>query len=88
MEARRGRNHVVPIRSAMIARRQFNMLVLTRKESESIRIGDDVTITVVRIDGNKVRIGVEAPKSVTIKRAELEPEDVQPTDRRRVPVHG
>ena len=47
------------------------MLVLTRKQSEKIRIGDDVTLTVVRIDGNKVRIGIEAPGDVVIRRDEL-----------------
>jgi carbon storage regulator len=47
------------------------MLVLTRKESERIQIGDDVVLTIVRIDGNKVRIGIEAPPHITIKRDEL-----------------
>jgi carbon storage regulator len=49
------------------------MLVLTRKTGERIQIGDDVTLTIVRIDGNKVRIGIEAPTSVKIKRDELPP---------------
>ena len=49
------------------------VLVLTRKISERIQIGDDVTLTIVRIDGNKVRIGIEAPDTVKIKRDELPP---------------
>jgi carbon storage regulator len=49
------------------------MLVLTRRESEKILIGDDIELTVVRIDGNKVRIGIKAPDHVTIKRDELPP---------------
>ncbi len=49
------------------------MLVLTRRTSERIQIGDDVTLTIVRIDGNKVRIGIEAPDHVKIKRDELAP---------------
>lgn len=49
------------------------MLVLARKLGEKIRIGDDVWITVVDIDGGKVRLGVEAPKSVPIYRQELLP---------------
>lgn len=47
------------------------MLVLTRKVGEQIRIGDNVTITVVRIDEWKVRIGIDAPQEVKIVRAEL-----------------
>lgn len=48
------------------------MLVLTRKPEEQIRIGDDIVITIVRVKGNTVRIGVEAPKGVRVIRAELE----------------
>lgn len=47
------------------------MLVLSRKTSEKIRIGDNIVITVVRIEGNKVRIGIEAPPDVQIQREEL-----------------
>jgi carbon storage regulator len=47
------------------------MLVLTRKIQESIQIGDDVTITVVGVKGDKARIGIEAPLSVTVHREEV-----------------
>lgn len=47
------------------------MLVLTRKASQKIHIGDNITVTVVRVDGNKVRIGIEAPHGVPIMREEL-----------------
>jgi carbon storage regulator len=47
------------------------MLVLSRKRAESIRISDEVTVTVLAIKGNKVRIGIEAPQAVTIQRGEL-----------------
>ncbi|MBN1589540.1 MAG: carbon storage regulator [Pirellulales bacterium] len=47
------------------------MLVLTRKLNEQIHIGRDVTITIVRLAGNTVRIGIEAPREVPIRRAEL-----------------
>lgn len=47
------------------------MLVLSRKIGESICIGDDVVVTVVQIDGNKIRLGIEAPRSVPIWRSEL-----------------
>ena len=47
------------------------MLVLSRKVGESIVIGDDVTIWVVDIRGDKVRIGVDAPREVPVTRSEL-----------------
>ena len=47
------------------------MLVLTRKSNESIRLGDDITITVVEIKGNSVRIGIKAPGNLRIFREEL-----------------
>ena len=49
------------------------MLVLSRKIDQQIKIGDDITLTVVRIDSNRVRIGVAAPRDVRILRGELEP---------------
>jgi len=49
------------------------MLVLSRKIGESIVVGDDITITVQRIAGNRVAIGVNAPDQVRILRGELEP---------------
>jgi len=47
------------------------MLVLTRKSDESIKIGDDITITIVEIKGNSVRIGIQAPSHLRIYRKEL-----------------
>lgn len=47
------------------------MLVLSRKENESIRIGPDITITVVSLDSNRVRIGIEAPRDIPVFRSEL-----------------
>lgn len=51
--------------------RERKMLVLSRKTSERILIGDDIAITVVRIGPNSVRIGIEAPKTMNIVREEL-----------------
>lgn len=48
------------------------MLVLTRKEKESIRIGKNIKITVLSVRGNRIRIGVEAPPATTVVRDELE----------------
>ncbi|MCL4207365.1 MAG: carbon storage regulator [Pirellulaceae bacterium] len=54
------------------------MLVLTRKLQEKIHIGDNVTITIVRIQGNTVRVGIEAPQDVRVVRGEISA--TQPTD--------
>ncbi|WP_165249727.1 carbon storage regulator CsrA [Paludisphaera soli] len=47
------------------------MLVLSRKLGEAIQIGPDIRIVVAKIDGHQVRIGIEAPMSVSIKRQEI-----------------
>jgi len=47
------------------------MLILTRKVGESLVIGDDVSIIVLGVKGNQVRIGVDAPKSVSVHREEI-----------------
>ena len=49
----------------------IGMLVLSRKKNESIVINDDITIVVVEIRGDKVRLGVEAPKEVPVHRREV-----------------
>ncbi|MHC2066969.1 carbon storage regulator [Bremerella sp. T1] len=51
------------------------MLVLTRKQQQQIQIGEGVTVTILKVKGNTVRIGIEAPNDVKIVRAELEPEE-------------
>ena len=52
------------------------MLVLSRKQNERIRVGDSVVVTVVRVSGDKVRIGIEAPPNVRVLRDELEDDAV------------
>jgi carbon storage regulator len=47
------------------------MLVLTRKSNQSIMIGDDVEVTVLGVSGEKVRVGIDAPKSVPVFRKEV-----------------
>ena len=56
------------------------MLVLSRKANETIRIGDDIVVTLVKVAGGKVRIGIDAPKSVKVLRGELEPCDAAVID--------
>jgi carbon storage regulator len=52
------------------------MLVLSRKQNERIRVGDSVVVTVVRVSGDKVRIGIEAPANMRVLRDELEDESL------------
>jgi carbon storage regulator len=47
------------------------LLILTRRVNESLRVGDDVTVTVVAVKGNQVRIGINAPKDVEVHREEI-----------------
>jgi carbon storage regulator len=49
------------------------MLVLSRKESERIRLGDSIIVTIVRVSGDKVRLGIEAPPDILVLRDELRP---------------
>ena len=52
------------------------MLVLSRKEGEQLVIGDNIVLTINRISGNRVAIGIEAPREVRIVRGELERHEV------------
>jgi carbon storage regulator len=66
------------------------MLVLTRKLMEKLYIGDDICVTIVRIEGGQVRLGIEAPREVSVVRAELvsQPKpEVQPMSCRAADAH-
>ena len=60
------------------------MLVLSRKPGEKILIGDNVTVTIVRIGPNTVRIGIEAPRNMNIVREEL----CEPAGHFEIPLDG
>ena len=62
------------------------MLVLSRKENEQIRIGDNIVVTIVKVKGNLVRIGIEAPKDVRIMRSELDEKIVEESQPAGVPA--
>ncbi len=47
------------------------MLILTRRVGEAVMIGDEVTVTVLGVKGNQVRVGVNAPKTVSVHREEI-----------------
>lgn len=65
------------------------MLVLTRKLMEKLFIGDDICVTVVRLEGGQVRLGIDAPREVAVVRAELVEERqgpaVRPPHRAKAP---
>ena len=50
------------------------MLVLTRKQQQQIKIGDQITVTILKVKGRTVRVGIEAPREMRVVRAELPPE--------------
>jgi carbon storage regulator len=56
--------------SAKVAR-SWIMLILTRRVGETVMIGNDVTVTVLGVKGNQVRVGVNAPKDVAVHREEI-----------------
>ncbi len=49
------------------------MLILTRKQGESITIGDDIRVTILDVKGKYVRVGIEAPRSLAVHRQEIAP---------------
>jgi carbon storage regulator len=61
------------------------MLALTRKLGESIKIGQDITVTVTAIDRNRVRLGITAPRDVLILRTEVQ-ERINGLDERGIPA--
>src|SRR5262245_36533205 len=62
-------------RAIQSARRLVPMLVLSRKESERIRLGNSIVLTIVRVAGDKVRLGIEAPPDLIVLRDELQAHD-------------
>lgn len=58
----------------------MGMLVLTREHGEAIVVGDGITVTVVSILGDKVRLGIDAPREVTVDRSEVRQKRLTPLD--------
>ena len=57
------------------------MLVLSRKQAERVRLGDSIVVTIVRVSGDKVRLGIEAPPDVIVLRDELDESSTDPVRR-------
>ena len=57
--------------SAELERKEQTMLILTRRVGETVMIGDNVTVTILGVKGNQVRVGVNAPKEVAVHREEI-----------------
>jgi carbon storage regulator len=57
------------------------MLVLSRKESQRIKLGDSIVVTVVRVAGDRVRLGIDAPPEMLVLREELEERPAGPVGR-------
>ena len=54
------------------------MLVLSRRESQRIQLGESIVLTIVRVSGDRVRLGIEAPADVRVLRGELRPHELPP----------
>ncbi len=72
--------HIAPVRAGLESReRSFanpnrrapNMLILTRRAGEALRIGDDIEVTVMAVNGTQVRIGIKAPRDIAVDREEI-----------------
>ncbi len=61
------------------------MLILTRKIGETVRIGDEISVTVLAVNGNQVRLGITAPKTIGVHRQEVY--DRLAADRRATDIH-
>lgn len=62
------------------------MLVLTRKSQEKIQIGENITVTILRVKGQAVRVGIDAPRDVRVIRTELPVHDEAEIDERPQPA--
>ncbi len=59
------------------------MLVLSRTESQKILLGESIVLTIVRVNGDRVRVGIEAPPEIQVRRGELAPIALPPPEARR-----
>jgi carbon storage regulator CsrA len=59
----------------LVSAKECTMLVLTRKLQQQIKIGDQITVTILRVKGQTVRVGIEAPRDVRVVRGELPAKD-------------
>ncbi len=58
------------------------MLVLSRRQSQRVQLGDSIVLTIVRVNGDRVRVGIEAPADVPVRRGELAPRELPENEKR------
>jgi len=64
------------------------MLVLSRRERERVRLGKSIVLTIVRVSGDKVRLGIDAPEDMLVLREELDPHGPAPPVSPELPTNG
>ena len=64
------------------------MLILTRNINKSIQIGDDVTVTILSVNGNQIKIGIDAPKDVGVHREEIYSADAYNCSARQISIES
>jgi carbon storage regulator CsrA len=68
-------DHSGDVRNPVLKAKECAMLVLSRKQQQQIKIGEQITVTILRVSGSTVRVGIQAPRDVRVIRGELPKED-------------
>jgi carbon storage regulator len=75
LQSKEANTHIAPawatLQSTVLPRESKPMLILTRRAGEALRIGDDIEVTVMAVNGTQVRIGIKAPRDVAVDREEI-----------------
>jgi carbon storage regulator len=85
---RRKRVFPIPARYTVIGNMEVRVLVLTRRATETLVLDGDIVLTIVKVDGNKVRIGIQAPGDVSVVRGELSGNSSRPASASRASLRA